>query len=163
VKGESLIYNPQTSFPNNEPTDVELGIKPKSTGAWYYFIMTFDPQMEVFGKLLLVDSLAKAIYSSNDKNRVIVVQNSTKPLTLYSLIYSEESYCTAFVWVMDRYGITESWNQIFTFNYAHNYISSNLFGFNLDIHKNIGLPFLLFHVWCGIRQTILGLFLGYKP
>jgi len=31
VKEESLIYNPQTSFPNNEPTDVELGIKPKST------------------------------------------------------------------------------------------------------------------------------------
>ena len=26
-----LIYNPQTSFPNNEPTDVGLGIKPKST------------------------------------------------------------------------------------------------------------------------------------
>jgi len=31
VKEESLIYNPQTSFPNNEPTDVGLGIKPKST------------------------------------------------------------------------------------------------------------------------------------
>jgi len=31
VKEKSLIYNPQTSFPNNEPTDVELGIKPKST------------------------------------------------------------------------------------------------------------------------------------
>jgi len=31
VKGESLIYNPQTSFPNNEPTNVGLGIKPKST------------------------------------------------------------------------------------------------------------------------------------
>ena len=26
-----LIYNPQTSFPNNEPTDVRLGIKAKST------------------------------------------------------------------------------------------------------------------------------------
>ena len=26
-----LIYNPQTSFPNNELTDVGLGIKPKST------------------------------------------------------------------------------------------------------------------------------------
>ena len=31
MKEESLIYNPQTSFPNNEPTDVGLGIKPKST------------------------------------------------------------------------------------------------------------------------------------
>jgi len=31
VKEESLIYNPQTSFPNNELTDVGLGIKPKST------------------------------------------------------------------------------------------------------------------------------------
>jgi len=31
VKEKSLIYNPQTSFPNNEPTNVELGIKPKST------------------------------------------------------------------------------------------------------------------------------------
>jgi len=27
-----LTYNPQTSFPNNESTDVGLGIKPKSTG-----------------------------------------------------------------------------------------------------------------------------------
>jgi len=35
VKEESLIYNPQTSFPNNEPTDVGLGIKPKSTGRTY--------------------------------------------------------------------------------------------------------------------------------
>ena len=32
MKEKSLIYNPQTSFPNNEPTDVGLGIKPKSTG-----------------------------------------------------------------------------------------------------------------------------------
>jgi len=31
VKEEMLIYNPQTSFPNNELTDVGLGIKPKST------------------------------------------------------------------------------------------------------------------------------------
>jgi len=31
VKEEMLIYNPQTSFPNNDPTDVGLGIKPKST------------------------------------------------------------------------------------------------------------------------------------
>jgi len=31
VKEEMLIYNPQTSFPNNESTDVGLGIKPKST------------------------------------------------------------------------------------------------------------------------------------
>jgi len=31
VKDERLIYNPQTSFPNNEPTDMGLGIKPKST------------------------------------------------------------------------------------------------------------------------------------
>ena len=31
MKEESLIYNPQTSFPNNEPTDVGLVIKPKST------------------------------------------------------------------------------------------------------------------------------------
>jgi len=30
-KEKSLIYNPQTSFPNNELTDVGLGIKPKST------------------------------------------------------------------------------------------------------------------------------------
>jgi len=36
VKEERLIYNPQTSFPNNEPTDVGLGIKPKSTlDSWY--------------------------------------------------------------------------------------------------------------------------------
>jgi len=28
---KSLIYNLQPSFPNNEPTDVGLGIKPKST------------------------------------------------------------------------------------------------------------------------------------
>jgi len=33
VKEEMLIYNPQTSFPNNEPTDVGLEIKPKSTMA----------------------------------------------------------------------------------------------------------------------------------
>jgi len=32
LKEESLIYNPQTSFPNNEPIDVGLRIKPKSTG-----------------------------------------------------------------------------------------------------------------------------------
>jgi len=32
VKKESLIYNPQTSFPNSEPTYVGLGIKQKSTG-----------------------------------------------------------------------------------------------------------------------------------
>jgi len=31
VKEKSLIYNPKISFPNNEPTDVGLGIKPKST------------------------------------------------------------------------------------------------------------------------------------
>ena len=121
------------------------GAKRWVEGAWYYFILTFDPQTKVFGELLLADSLAATIYSYNDQNGVIVVQNSTKPLTLYSLIFSEENYCTAAVWVMDRYGMTESWNQIFTFNYAHNYISSNLFGFNPDIHSYIELPFLLFH------------------
>ena len=31
MKEESLIYNPQISFPNNESTDVGLGIKSKST------------------------------------------------------------------------------------------------------------------------------------
>jgi len=31
VEEERLICNPLTSFPNNEPTDVGLGIKPKST------------------------------------------------------------------------------------------------------------------------------------
>jgi len=34
VKEERLIYNPQTSFRKNEPTDVGLGIKPKSTVSW---------------------------------------------------------------------------------------------------------------------------------
>jgi len=46
---------------------------------------------------------------------------------------------------MDRYGITESWNQIFTFNCDEDYISSILFGFNPDIHEDVGFPFLLFH------------------
>jgi len=38
VKDESLIYNPQTSFPNNEPSDVGLGIKPKSTNLHFDLI-----------------------------------------------------------------------------------------------------------------------------
>jgi len=118
--------------------------------AWYYFILTFDPETEVFGELLLPDSLATALYSLDDDYQngefgVFVVQNSTKPLTVYSLISSEENYCTVAVWVMDRYGITESWNQIFTFNCDEDYISSTLFGFNPDIHEDLEIPFLLFH------------------
>ncbi|KAK8463669.1 hypothetical protein PHAVU_011G011100 [Phaseolus vulgaris] len=83
---------------------------------WYYFILTFDPQSEVFGEILLADSFQALYHPVNDKNGVFVVQNSTKPLTVYSLIFLDEGYRTASVWVMDRYGITESWNQIFTFN-----------------------------------------------
>jgi len=59
--------------------------------AWYYFILTFDPKTEVFGELLLPDSLATAIYYPDDdypngEFGVFVVQSSTKPLTVYSLI-----------------------------------------------------------------------------
>jgi len=118
--------------------------------AWYYFILTFDPKTEVFGELLLPDSLATVLYYPDDdylsgEFGVFVVQTSTKPLTVYSLISSEENYCTASVWVMDRYGIIESWNQIFTFNCDEDYISSTLFGFNPDIHEDAEFPFLLFH------------------
>jgi len=49
------------------------GVKRWVEGAWYYFILTFDPQTKVFGELLLADSLEATIYSYNDKNRVIVV------------------------------------------------------------------------------------------
>ncbi|KAK7341086.1 hypothetical protein VNO80_24010 [Phaseolus coccineus] len=113
----------------------------------YYFILTFDPQTKVFGELLLPDSLATLYHPVNRKTGVFVVQNSNKPLTVYSLIFSEKGYCTAAVWVMDRYGITESWNQIFTFNCTNNYISSTLFGFNPNIHMYVGYPpFLLYHI-----------------
>jgi len=122
------------------------GAKKWVENAWYYFILTFDPQTEVFGELLLADSLVAAHYhpqlcESGVFVGIFVVQNSNKPLTVYSFISLEGT-----VWVMDKYGIRESWNQIFTFNCTESYISSTLFGINPDIHKHIlGFPFLLFH------------------
>jgi len=60
----------------------------------------FDPQTEVFGELLLPYDLAY-------REGAVVVQNSTKLLTVYSTFLSKKmTYFTTVVWVMDRYGIT---------------------------------------------------------
>ncbi|KAK8470724.1 hypothetical protein PHAVU_003G040901 [Phaseolus vulgaris] len=65
------------------------GAKKWVENAWYYFILTFDPQTEVFGELLLADSLVAAHYhpqlcESGVFVGIFVVQNSNKPLTVYS-------------------------------------------------------------------------------
>ncbi|KAK7349054.1 hypothetical protein VNO80_23900 [Phaseolus coccineus] len=122
------------------------GAKKWVENTWYYFILTFDPQTEVFGELLLADNLVAALYHPDNYERgvfvgIFVVQNNNKPLTVYSLNSPNGT-----VWVMDRYGITESWNQIFTFNWTDNYISSTLFSINPDIYRHLlRFPFLLFH------------------
>ncbi|TKY51721.1 F-box protein [Spatholobus suberectus] len=78
---------------------------------WYYFVLSFHFEDELFREVLLPESLARA---SADAVMVKVVGGgSGKTLTVYHV--SAGSPCSCDIWVMKEYGVVESWNKVFAF------------------------------------------------
>lgn len=78
---------------------------------WCYFILSFYFEDEVFGEVVLPESLARA---SSDAVMVKVVGGGNgKTLTVYNV--SAGSPCSCDIWVMKEYGVVESWNKLFSF------------------------------------------------
>ncbi|KAK7279512.1 hypothetical protein RJT34_24565 [Clitoria ternatea] len=80
---------------------------------WYYFVLSFDFEDEVFGEVVLPEKLANV---SSDSVTVTVVGGGyeKKDVTVYCV--NGDSPCSCEIWVMKEYGVVESWNKVFAFN-----------------------------------------------
>ncbi|XP_057732882.1 putative F-box protein At1g32420 [Arachis stenosperma] len=83
---------------------------------WYHFVLSFDVVHEVFGEVLLPESLA---YAPEDSVTVI---GGREELSVFSVGGEFPSCCE--IWVMKEYGVVESWNKVFSFT---------LRGFSLEV------------------------------
>ncbi|XP_061363804.1 F-box protein At3g07870-like [Gastrolobium bilobum] len=91
---------------------VHWGAKRMVGDAWYYFVLSFHFEDEVFVEVVLPESLARVSF---DYVTVTVVGGGCrKPLTVYHV--SGGLPCSCEIWVMKEYGVVESWNKVFAFN-----------------------------------------------
>ncbi|XP_027366466.1 F-box/kelch-repeat protein At3g17530-like [Abrus precatorius] len=81
-------------------------------GCWYYFVLSFDFEDEVFGEVVLPETFARV--SSDAVTVTVVGGGNGKALTVYSV--NGDSPCSCDIWVMKEYGVVESWNKVFAFN-----------------------------------------------
>ena len=83
---------------------------------WYHFVLSFDFVHEVFGQVLLPESLARGSEDS------VTVIGGGEGLGVYFV--SGGLPCSCEIWVIKEYGVVESWNKVFSFS---------LRGFCLDV------------------------------
>ncbi|KAG4983856.1 hypothetical protein JHK87_028605 [Glycine soja] len=82
------------------------------THSWYYFLLTFRLEDEMFGEVMLPGSLAHV--SSVAVVVKVVGGGNGKTLTVYHV--SACYPCSCEIWVMKEYGVVESWNKVFSFS-----------------------------------------------
>lgn len=81
---------------------------------WYHFILSFNFEDEVFGEVMLPETLARV---SSDAVTITVVgggDGNSLPLTVYRV--SGGFPCPCDIWVMKEYGVVASWSKVFSFN-----------------------------------------------
>ncbi|KAK7343932.1 hypothetical protein VNO77_13065 [Canavalia gladiata] len=108
---------------------VHWGAKRRSVkdDGWYFFVLSFDFEDEVFGEVALPESLAHV--SSNAVIITAVGGGNGKDLTMYRV--SGGSPCSCEIWVMKEYGVAESWNKVFTFSLRGFYLEAPSLGITI--------------------------------
>lgn len=83
--------------------------------AWYHFVLSYSFEDEVFGEVLLPETLA---HVSSYAVTVTVVGGNRNgkglPLTVYRVSGGLPSYGD--IWVMKEYGVVGSWTKVFSFD-----------------------------------------------
>ncbi|CAJ1976641.1 unnamed protein product [Sphenostylis stenocarpa] len=80
-------------------------------GAWFNFVLSFHFEGEMFGEVILPESMARA---SLDALVVKVVGGGIgKNLTVFRV--GGGSPCSCDIWIMKEYGVVKSWNKVFSF------------------------------------------------
>ena len=77
---------------------------------WYNFVLSFDFADEVFGEVLLPESLARGFEDS------VTVIGGGEGLSVYFV--SGGLPCCCEIWVMKKYGVVESWNKVFSYRFC---------------------------------------------
>ncbi|QCE07810.1 F-box protein 22 [Vigna unguiculata] len=78
-------------------------------GGWYNFVLSFHFEGEIFGEVMLPESLARTSWVMIK----VIGGGNEKSLTVYAV--DGGSPCSCNIWVMKEYGEVESWNKAFSF------------------------------------------------
>ncbi|XP_020222623.1 F-box protein At5g49610 [Cajanus cajan] len=79
---------------------------------WYFFVLSFCFEDELFREIELPESLASVSWDNPVTVKVVGGGNG-KTLSVYHV--SAGSPCSCDIWVMKEYGVVESWNKVFGF------------------------------------------------
>ncbi|KAH0992487.1 hypothetical protein GBA52_003970 [Prunus armeniaca] len=109
-------------------------------------IVSFDMSTELFGEIMMPQGLRKIEPRYVDSNIWISKHKGSVALLECSNMFTQSSDTQLHLWVMEEYGVVESWTKLYTYSMAEYFLLSLGFNFYhehvfmLDIRKTLPPP-----------------------